>query len=268
MYMADQTHPELLDLALADAGHGPLLLAASINTGVGQRRTPRHQHARGQLIGARRGLLQIEVGSAHWLLPAGHLAWVPPRVPHGLHAQQGFDGWSLYFSDAATVSLPDQPRILLPAPLLQAAITRALTWAPAPLDIAQQRLAEVIVDEIVASTPLPLALAQPQDRRLRRVARALAHHPDEVREVEAWATLVGVSSRTLSRRWQSETGMGLAQWRQRLRVLHALPRLLAGESVTSTALSLGYDTPSAFIAVFKRELGTTPRRYAMAAQPS
>ncbi len=49
--------------------------------------------------------------------------------------------------------------------------------------------------------------------------------------------------------------MTLSQWRQRLRVLLALPRLLSGEPVISVALSMGYDTPSSFIAVFKREMG-------------
>ena len=48
----------------------------------------------------------------------------------------------------------------------------------------------------------------------------------------------------------------------RLRVLLSLPRLLAGEPVISVALSMGYDTPSAFITVFKREMGVTPARYA------
>ncbi|MFG6109526.1 AraC family transcriptional regulator [Stenotrophomonas nematodicola] len=259
--MANQTSSALIDPTLADAAHGPLLFAASNHPAVGPRRTPRHQHARGQLIGARQGLLQIEAGSAHWLLPAGHLAWIPPGLPHALLAPQGFDGWSLYFSAAASARLPGDPRVLFPGALLLAAITRALAWRPAALDAAQQRLAEVIVDELVASVPLPLALAQPRDRRLRQVARALAQQPHDGREVEAWAARIGVSARTLARRWQAETGMGLAQWRQRLRVLHALPQLLAGDSVTRTALGLGYDTTSAFIAVFKREMGTTPARY-------
>ncbi|WP_258223703.1 helix-turn-helix domain-containing protein, partial [Stenotrophomonas sp. HMWF003] len=39
-------------------------------------------------------------------------------------------------------------------------------------------------------------------------------------------------------------------------------RLAAGDTVTATALALGYETTSAFIAVFKRELGDTPARYA------
>jgi len=44
-------------------------------------------------------------------------------------------------------------------------------------------------------------------------------------------------------------------------VLLSLPRLLAGERVISVALSMGYDTPSSFINVFKREMGVTPARY-------
>lgn len=96
---------------------------------------------------------------------------------------------------------------------------------------------------------------------MRRIAAALARSPDDLRSVEAWAATSGLSSRSLARRWQAETGMTLSQWRQRLRVLLSLPRLLAGEPVISVALSMGYDTPSSFIAVFKREMGVTPARY-------
>jgi len=34
-----------------------------------------------------------------------------------------------------------------------------------------------------------------------------------------------------------------------------------GERITHVALEAGYSTPSAFIAMFRRVLGTTPRRY-------
>ena len=227
----------------------------------GRRRTACHQHVRGQLLGAHQGLLRIEAGDQHWLLPAGHVAWIPPLLPHALVGAERFDGWSLYFSAEACLGLPATPRIFQPNALLQAATTRALRWPHQPLDAAQARLAGVIADEIAASTPLPLALPQPQDRRLRQIAAALAHSPDDVRSVESWAAASGLSGRSLARRWQAETGMTLSQWRQRLRVLLALPRLLSGEPVISVALSMGYDTPSAFIAVFKREMGVTPARY-------
>lgn len=260
--MADQTTTVLLAPALADAADGPVVLAARLRQ-RGMRSTARHRHARGQLLGAYQGLLRIAADDLHWLLPAGHVAWIPPLLPHALLGADGFDGWSLYFNTEACLGLPATPRIFQPSALLQAATTRALRWPhqPQSLDAAQARLAGVIGDEIAASTPLPLALPQPRDRRLQKIAAALARAPEDGRSIEDWAASSGLSSRSLARHWLAETGLSPSQWRQRLRVLLALPRLLAGEPVISVALSMGYDTPSAFIAVFKREMGVTPARY-------
>ena len=44
--------------------------------------------------------------------------------------------------------------------------------------------------------------------------------------------------------------------------MRALEMLAAGAAVTTVALDLGYDNVSAFIAMFKREHGVTPGRYA------
>ncbi|MBH1433480.1 helix-turn-helix transcriptional regulator [Stenotrophomonas maltophilia] len=258
--MADQTSPALIAPALANAEGGPTVVACQLRV-PGRRRTARHQHVRGQLLGAHHGLLRIEAGDLHWLLPAGHVAWIPPSLPHALAGAEAFNGWSLYFSPEACLALPTLPRIFHPSALLQAAVMRALQWPHAGLDAAQTRMAGVIADEIATSTPLPLALPQPRDRRLRRIAAALARAPHDTRSIEDWATRSGLSSRSLARHWLAETHMTPSQWRQRLRVLLALPRLLAGEPVISVALSMGYDTPSAFIAVFKREMGVTPARY-------
>ena len=40
-----------------------------------------------------------------------------------------------------------------------------------------------------------------------------------------------------------------------------LPRLAAGEAVTTVALDLGYDSPAAFSTMFKRLMGIAPNRY-------
>jgi AraC-like DNA-binding protein len=55
--------------------------------------------------------------------------------------------------------------------------------------------------------------------------------------------------------------MNFNQWRQQLRLVHALRLLAAGAKVTAVALDVGYDSPSAFIAAFRRVLGETPARY-------
>lgn len=46
-----------------------------------------------------------------------------------------------------------------------------------------------------------------------------------------------------------------------MRVSLALDRLSQGQSVTALALDLGYASPSAFCAMFRRTLGTSPGRY-------
>ena len=55
--------------------------------------------------------------------------------------------------------------------------------------------------------------------------------------------------------------MSLGKWRQQLRLLKSLQLLAAGEKISHAALEAGYGTPSAFIAMFRKTLGTTPRRY-------
>ena len=71
----------------------------------------------------------------------------------------------------------------------------------------------------------------------------------------------GATGRTLARRFQLEIGMSFGQWRQQVRIMEALRRLGMNESVTTVAIELGYDSPSAFISMFKRSLGQTPGRY-------
>jgi AraC-like DNA-binding protein len=56
----------------------------------------------------------------------------------------------------------------------------------------------------------------------------------------------------------AETGLTYTAWRQRARLMRALELLAKGAAVTSVALDLGYDSVSAFIALFKRVLGVTP----------
>jgi len=67
--------------------------------------------------------------------------------------------------------------------------------------------------------------------------------------------------RTIERLFLKETGMTLGRWLTHAKALHALERLAAGDSVTMAGVAVGYDDTSAFIAMFKRVLGTTPGRY-------
>jgi len=88
-------------------------------------------------------------------------------------------------------------------------------------------------------------LARPQDRRGQA----------------SLAAAVGVSERTLTRLFRSETGLSFRDWRSRMRFMLALERLDRGESSTSLAHGLGYSSPSAFIAAFRKQFGAPPSAY-------
>jgi AraC-like DNA-binding protein len=106
-----------------------------------------------------------------------------------------------------------------------------------------------------------LQLPTPRDDRARRVASLLRDAPDTTLPVGALARRAGASRRTIERLFVRDTGMTIAEWRRRLRLLHAVRLLAEGEPVTAAALAVGYSSVSAFIAVFKKEFGNTPARY-------
>jgi AraC-like DNA-binding protein len=58
-----------------------------------------------------------------------------------------------------------------------------------------------------------------------------------------------------------EAGMTFGKWRQQLRLMEAMRFLAEGAKVTHAALEAGYSTPSAFVSMFRKSLGTTPRSY-------
>ena len=106
---------------------------------------------------------------------------------------------------------------------------------------------------------IPFSLPLPTDPRAVRVAGGV------IRNVASRATLAelaqgsGASSRTIERLFLDETGLTFGRWVQRAKALHALELLGSGVSVTSAGLSVGYDSTSAFIAIFKKVTGSTAR---------
>jgi AraC-like DNA-binding protein len=148
------------------------------------------------------------------------------------------------------------------SPLLRSAIPRVVDMPfPYAEDGPEARLAAVVRDEIRAAEIAPLHLEIPDDPRARRVALAFREDPSDRRSRGEWAKQAGASERTLERLFHAEVGTSFGKWQQQARLLRALELLAGGESVTAVAFETGFETPSAFIAMFRRALGTTPGRY-------
>ena len=101
----------------------------------------------------------------------------------------------------------------------------------------------------------------PSDPKLRALCQTLLDAPGDSRTLDEWAATLNASARTLARHFQSETGLSFGAWRQQARVLEAMGRLGNGAPVTQVALDLGYDSVSAFSAMFRRAAGASPSDY-------
>ena len=237
----------------------------------------RHRHPWLQLSYAAKGGGEVITDGGRYVAPPRHAVWVPPGLPHAVRCVEGTEIRSLYVDPAAlapplahdAADAPDAPdapgracRVLAVTPLLRELI-RGFSEFPVEYeeDGAQGRLAAVLLDQLAAAPEAGLALPLPVDARLRRICRELQARPDSARTLAEHAARLAVSEKTLSRLFLRQTGLTFRAWRQRLRILAALPLLERGERVTDVAIACGYDSMSAFIAAFRWFAGVTPGEF-------
>ena len=230
---------------------------------------PPHSHDWDQLLYASQGVMTIHTSRGCWVVPPHRAAWIPAGVEHSVQMSGTVSLRTLYLFPRLSKSLPKDCCTVNVPPLLRELILDAVDRETLRRRIpSEARLISVMLDQIEGLPAAPLQLPMPRDARACRVAALLKANPAERRSLAQLVRQAGASPRTIERIFRSETNMAFGKWRQRLRLLHALRLLAADEPVTNVALETGYDSTSAFISMFRRELGTTPSRYHADDQPS
>ncbi len=221
-----------------------------------------HQHARAQFLYASSGVMTVTTDVGIWAVPPHRAVWIPALTRHQIKVTGHFSMRSIYIDPSVVSNAPTGCCVVAVSPLLKELILHAVEIPDLyPIGGPEERIMLVILDQIRHLRKTPLELPIPEDVRLKRIYDALAANPADNRTLDDWGNLVGATSRTLSRHFRSETGMTFSRWRQRVRVLEALKRLELKEAVTAVAYDLGYESPSAFISMFKKVLGKTPGQY-------
>jgi AraC-like DNA-binding protein len=224
--------------------------------------TSAHWHARAQLVYASAGVMTVTTEQGLWVVPPQRAVWIPAGISHVVQAVAPLAMRSVYIQRERATWLPTECCVVHITPLLRELILRAATlphwYAYGGRD---ERIMLLMLDEMRELPVAPLYLPEPVDPRLQSIAAALKANASDNRTLAAWARSVGASSRTLARLFRTETGLTFQQWQRQARLLAGLMRLAAGQPVTTVALEVGYNSPSAFIAMFKHALGTTPSRY-------
>jgi AraC-like DNA-binding protein len=220
-----------------------------------------HQHRRAQFLYAMRGVVAVSTPDGAWAAPSERGVWIPGGTPHAVRMVGEVSTRSVLI-EADHLELGARCKVIGVTPLLRQLLVAAAAM-PAEYD-AQGRdglVMALLVAELRRAPELPLCVPFPQTPALATRCQAFLERPSPHDTIDRWSAALGLSRRAFTRTFRRETGISFAQWRQRACLVAALPRLAAGEPVTTIALDLGYESPAAFATMFKRLTGQAPSRY-------
>ena len=199
-----------------------------------------HQHDCAQLLHILSGVVRVATPVGYWVVPPGRGVWLPAGTPHALRMTGNVAARTLFIDPLAS------------------SLALAERYAPASRD---ERIYELILDEIRGMAILPFGLPEPQSETLRRLCQQVREAPGEAWSSGQAAKACSMSERTLNRHFQQQTSLTWSEWVRRAKLMEALVRLAQGHSVLRVALELGYGSHSAFSAMFRRVMGVAPSDY-------
>jgi len=221
-----------------------------------------HHHRRGQLISGATGVIVLSTAEGAWVMPPQRGMWIPPATEHRVQMVGAVSVQSLYVEPHAIPGLPSHCQVVGISPFMRSLMTEALSL-PIEYELEGRAgaLMQLILYEMKQLPVLPLSLRYPTDGPLSARCRQFVERPNIHETIDEWADAVGVSRRSFTRLFRRETAMSFVAWRQQACLLCAMPRLAAGEAVTSIAIDLGYENPAAFTLMFRRAFGSSPLAY-------
>lgn len=221
-----------------------------------------HAHRRAQLLYGMTGLMEVETADGAWVIPPYSGVWIPAGQPHQVR-MQGVSTRSLYIAPDAAPRHSPRCEVLVVTPLLHQLLL-ASADLPALYDEAGRdgALVQLLLHEVRQAETMPLFAPMPADPALAQLCKIFLRRPSLRSLPEDWAAHLHKSPRSFTRHFRQQTGMSFGQWRQQACLLAALTRLArADASVTAIAMDLGYDSPSAFSTMFRRQTGQAPSAF-------
>ena len=223
-----------------------------------------HAHDLHQIEYAFRGVVEVETNTAHYLLPPQQAVWIPAGLAHQTTLKR-VRSVSVFFDPEMVRVADQQARILAAAPVIREMIVYAVRWPisrPVSDPVADtffEALARLALDWLEHETPLCLPTSA--DPVVAAVMAYTNAHLDEVTAREVCRG-VGVSERTLRRKFLAATKMTWRQYLLESRLLRSMAVLAEpGPTVLDVATSVGFRSVSAFTRAFGRYAAETPTAY-------
>jgi AraC-like DNA-binding protein len=221
-----------------------------------------HTHDLHQLVYASRGAAEIEAAGRHHLLPPQQAAIIPAGMEHRttLHSVESV---SVYFTpDMVDVHTT---LVLAAIPVVREMIGYCARWridrrhSDDMADSFFETLAQLVGQ--LSEDPFSLHLPGATDPIVCDAITFTAAHLEAVREADV-CDAVGVSSRTLRRRFQEDLGTSWSHYIRQYRLLRAMVLLAEPRpSVLEIAQHVGFESPSAFNRAFRNVTSESPSGY-------
>ncbi len=237
-----------------------------------------HAHPWGQIAISSTGVVRVTMAPTAPPSSRRRVPWIPPGVEHAVTVVEDTDLLTLYvdpgrrvqgLSANATEAARWSRCRVLEASRLMLALALELDArpddAPSPPEretlAREKRIAALLIDELRRAPQVPLGIALPADKRLRRLCEAMLDDPSRHASLEAWAGDAGAGARTIARLFRSELGT-FVRWREQvLARARSAARRPPHADGGDRGRAGGYASPSAFAAMVKRSVGSSPMRF-------
>lgn len=223
-----------------------------------------HQHERGQLVYATSGTIELSSENQWWLIPPRSAIWIPANTLHQMVTKTDVTLNTLYIDTQRWNKVfPNQPHYVEVSSLLHELLIRAATFSlhSTPNNL-EHKIMDLLVEELTWTTGITLILpTRLMDKRLQRLCQIVIQHPSHHYTLQELSLEVGSSTRNLTRLFKKELKTNFSLWQQQLKIMQAIPHLIAGKPVSQIADELGYGSQSTFSSMFKKIMGKTPMAY-------
>lgn len=224
------------------------------------------QFDRHYLLYAAKGTMRLQADGRSWTVPPARAALIAANAPITLSIATTITCCSALFSPDI-YDAPKRPlRVLDMSPLARELVLACRAYGPEagalPADGKQLFDTLYMLASKAADAPndmwMPVAQSEPVFAALKITERQLAR-PVGFGEI---AAEVGMTERTLARRFQDELGMPWRDCVRRLRIIRAVEALADPDrQITQIALDVGYSSSSAFNSAFLDFTGQTPTAF-------
>jgi len=226
---------------------------------------PEHAHGSDQLIYAISGLMEVSSDQSMWLIPPHFALWIPARTHHRIHMPGPVSMRTLYLRTGLAARLEPRCAVLHVTPLLRELIVEAVSIGQLRMrDRYECALRDLLIRQLQKASPVPTFVTLPREERALAVAQAILRNPAESKPMAVLCSEVGVSVRTIERAFRKDVGTNFESWRRQVRLTKAVELLVSGCSIKEVAYKVGYCQSSAFVEMFRRTFGTTPKVWILA----